>query len=792
MKKRSHIGRGVLAGAVLAASGGALAYLAVAPAQAAGTPPQITKVASSAGSLTVTLGHPRAVATAKLSAQAVAYNPVNGDEALAVVTGTGQSHVFLIAGAAEPNEYHIQTAPGVYGTLVKGDAYLVAGNGTLGQIADPGAPTTVTGGSTSPTAVTNPVAPLSLAFDHSSNLLIAGSHYTTTAASSGIQLVAKATCSSSCGYGYSAFGAGHLYSVAGVGMRGLTRTPAIGFTFGVLGYGLAVDAQGNLIDSTNGQSLYVNVGTTPVTRYGTTIAARSAKTIVGTGTTGAGKCVSGGSAVTATGSTASPNLQNEHPYVDANGNVYVNDNWTKTGVGCVWVLPAATGTVDSMPVTAGKLYSLTGPSTATAFTNGAVANTVSFTNASAVVTDPSGNVVITTSGTHPSVRVIAESTGKFYGQTMTKGHAYLISGGPAATRTTTPGNATGFKFAGTPVSFTTTIPYGITSLVNGAAGNVLLANGTNGTNGTVYQITGGPTTPVGPKTTHTTLVVSPASPGYFGTTITLTASVTPTNAVGTVKFYNGATLLSTVPVSGGIARLHTTTLPKGTLTLQAKFVATTVTAFTNSTSTTVLYKVETKPLTTVTGVVQPIGETVQAGHLTLSCTHYVTNEATAIKVCHLINLPQVTINGVTQSESAGMNSVYVYTARGTATSGWALSAVMVPTTPLLNTNPSCTGVQGFCNSTAGTHAATVTHGQIPATDLTLHAYACSPASTNANPAPTPSAGGKLKTPLAMCSAAAGSSGGVFNIGGGTFTLTIPSTIYHGEYYGTVEYSLVST
>ena len=481
-----------LAAAGMASAALVLAPLGALPSAAAATPPQITTVTSYTGTATVTLGHPKPATKAKLSPQAVAYNSANGDEAVGVLTGTGQAHVYLIAGATEPNEYHIQTTPNTFGTLVKGDAYLVAGSGTLGLVADPGATTTTTGGSTSPLAVTNPVAPMSLAFDHSGNLLIAGNHYSTTTQASGVQVVAKATCSSSCGYGYSALGAGHLYSVAGVGMRGLTRTPAISFTFGVLGFGLAVDAQGNLLDSTNGDVLYVNVGTTPVTRYGKTIAGRTALTVAGTSTTGAGKCAKGGSSVPATGSKQSPNLQFAHPYVDTSGNVYLNDNWTEAGTGCVWVLPAATGTVNGMPVTAGKLYSLTGPSTTTAFTNGAVANEASFTNPSAVVTDPAGNLVVSLSGTHPAVRVIAESTGKFYGQTMTSGHAYLISGGPTATRTT-PGDATGFKFAGTKVTFTTIVPYGITSLVNGAPGDVLLANGINGTTGSVYEITGGPT-----------------------------------------------------------------------------------------------------------------------------------------------------------------------------------------------------------------------------------------------------------------------------------------------------------
>jgi hypothetical protein len=794
MKKRSHVGRGVLAGAVLAASGGALAYLAVAPAQAAGTPPQITTVTSHNGGSTVTLGHPKPAATAHISAQAVAYDSAsNGDEAVAVVTGTGQAHVYLIAGANEPNEYHIATAPTVFGTLVKGDVYLVAGNGTLGQIAFPGAPTVTTGGSTSPYAVKNPVAPISLGFDHSGNLLINGYHTVTSVYTSGIQMVSKATCSTSCPYQHATLKAGYLYTLAGEGMPGLQRVPAVHLSFGVAGWGLAVDSHGNFLDSANGEVLYVNVSTSPVTAYGKTLAARSATNVAGTVTTGKGSNTCGGGTVShpATSST-SPNFVFAHPYVDANGNLYVNDNRSNTGAGCVWVVPAATGSLDGIPsATAGTMYSLSGSTSTPAFTNGATANTANFANTSAVVTDPAGNVVITLSGVHPAVRVIAESKGKFYGQTMTKGHAYLIAGGPTATRTTTPGNATGFEFAG--VAVTTTPPaHGITSLANGAAGNVLLANGATATTGSLYQITQGPTTPVGPKTTHTTLSVNPASPGYHGTTITLTASLTPTNAVGTVTFYNGATSLGKVAVSGGIARLHTTTLPNGTLTLQAKFVATTVTAFTNSTSATVPYKVETKPLTTVTGVVQPITVTVKAGHLTLSCTHYVTTEAAAIKVCQLVTLPQVTISGVTQHTSKTMNTVFVYTARGTATSGWALSAVMVPTSPTLNTNASCTGVQGFCNSTAGTHAATVAHGQIPATDLSLRGYACTPAATNANPAPSATPGGPLKTSRPLCSAVAGKSGGVFTLGQGTFTLTIPSTIYHGHYYGTVEYSLVST
>ena len=106
--------------------------------------------------------------------------------------------------------------------------------------------------------------------------------------------------------------------------------------------------------------------------------------------------------------------------------------------GCTWVLPAATGSLDGMTVTAGRLYSLTGAATTTAATNGAVANKTSFPNTVAAVTDAAGNVVVALSGTTPAVRVIAESTGTYYDQAMTEGDVYTISGGPAAARTTTP------------------------------------------------------------------------------------------------------------------------------------------------------------------------------------------------------------------------------------------------------------------------------------------------------------------------------------------------------------------
>ena len=260
---------------------------------------------------------------------------------------------------------------------------------------------------------------------------------------------------------------------------------------------------------------------------------------------------------------------------------------------------------------------------------------------------------------------------------------------------------------------------------------------------------------------------------------------------------------------GGTATFASDTLAAGTYSLTAKFVPTNGTNFTTSTSTpAIAYKVTsaTNPNgRNPTGVYQPITETVKAGALTLSCTHYVTVEATAVRVCNLITLPPVTLNGVQQTKSATQQPLYVYTARGTGTSGWSLSAVMVPSTkdlglpatpakgtraPVINT--TCDSVNGFCNSTTGYTSGNAAHTSIPASDLKLTGFTCTPASTNANPTPTTAAGGALGTTVGICSAAAGNSGGEFEMANGTFTLTIPSTVWHGKYYGTVEYTLVSS
>ena len=71
--------------------------------------------------------------------------------------------------------------------------------------------------------------------------------------------------------------------------------------------------------------------------------------------------------------------------------------------------------------------------------------------------------------------------------------------------------------------------------------------------------------------TTTTLSVSP-NPAVFGSLVTLTATVSPSSAIGTVTFYSGTTVLGVISVSSGIAIFTTAQLSFGAGSLTARFV----------------------------------------------------------------------------------------------------------------------------------------------------------------------------------------------------------------------------
>ncbi len=196
----------------------------------------------------------------------------------------------------------------------------------------------------------------------------------------------------------------------------------------------------------------------------------------------------------------------------------------------------------------------------------------------------------------------------------------------------------------------------------------------------------------------------------------------------------------------------------------------------SSTPATVTVNVGTAP------VDQPINQVVNGGQLTISCAA----PPAIVSTCPTINLPAITLNGVAQTSPAtAANPIYVSDNRGDPTVGWSLVTYMVPTAT--NPNPTCKSLADFCNTKVGGNAA---NSQIPASDLAISAPTCAPFAGNNNPAATPGVAGSYSdtagTQVALCQAAAGTSGGTFvmNL---NFTLTIPSSVYQGTYQGTVEY-----
>jgi Bacterial Ig-like domain (group 3) len=72
-------------------------------------------------------------------------------------------------------------------------------------------------------------------------------------------------------------------------------------------------------------------------------------------------------------------------------------------------------------------------------------------------------------------------------------------------------------------------------------------------------------------TSVTTLASSPSSSAQLGQTVTLTATVSPSSASGTVTFYDRETVLGVATVAGGQASLSTSLLRSGQRSLQAYY-----------------------------------------------------------------------------------------------------------------------------------------------------------------------------------------------------------------------------
>ncbi|MFJ6196610.1 Ig-like domain repeat protein [Micromonospora sp. NPDC092111] len=246
--------------------------------------------------------------------------------------------------------------------------------------------------------------------------------------------------------------------------------------------------------------------------------------------------------------------------------------------------------------------------------------------------------------------------------------------------------------------------------------------------------------------TTTTLAASPAGTAAYGAPVTLTATVTPSAATGTVTFKRGATTIGTAAVSGGTASLSAADLPIGTLSLTAVF-APSGNDWAASTSAGVAYQV-TAPAGGASGS-QTILADVAPGAFSLGLAG------------DTVNLT----GGVVGGQATGaLHKATVTDLRGT-NAGWNLVGQ----------------VQDFVNGSA----------QIPGDNLGWSPNAAKVDASGAvlaGVAAAPGGGTGLGTARTLCKANSGSSAGVFECGAG-LTLDIPDSVAPGSYAATLTLTL---
>ena len=292
---------------------------------------------------------------------------------------------------------------------------------------------------------------------------------------------------------------------------------------------------------------------------------------------------------------------------------------------------------------------------------------------------------------------------------------------------------------------------------------------------------------------------------------------------------NGNTLTFSLNPSTGQLSLNDS-LQSGAASIPIQFTCTDNMGLTSSAAT-INVSLGTPP------VVQPFTEQVNGNTLVLSCSSpatYVTGNNTPTPGGNpLLNCPEfqfqpITLDGLEQqvTSSTGDQStgtppasspgtIYISDNRGGTTDSWTLTGTFVatPTGSIAsggNPNTSCAGVVAFCDSSISTAVTHVTNpggvhdGWILPSYLQVSNIHCAadasggPAQINPphtpynppnlNPDATPTSGGNFGSAVTLCSASAGQSGGTF-LYNATYTLTIPESVYAGDYVGSVQYTV---
>jgi uncharacterized protein (DUF427 family) len=249
-------------------------------------------------------------------------------------------------------------------------------------------------------------SPAGVAVDGAGNLVIADKIYER------VQVLAASTGTF---YGQ-AMSAGDIYTVAGNGTAGFSGNggPATSAELDDPA-GVTVDGAGNLvIADTDNDRVRVEAASTG-TFYGRAMTAGDIYTVAGNGNT----TFSGDGGPATSAELDSPRWVT----VDAAGNLIIADTYNRR----VRVEAASTGTFYGQAMTAGDIYTVAGTQRRGFSGDGGPATKARFDEPAGVTVDGAGNLIIADTYNR-RVRVVAASTGTFYGQAMTAGDIYTVAG----------------------------------------------------------------------------------------------------------------------------------------------------------------------------------------------------------------------------------------------------------------------------------------------------------------------------------------------------------------------------
>lgn len=196
---------------------------------------------------------------------------------------------------------------------------------------------------------------------------------------------------------------GDIYAIAGNGTQGFSGDGGPGPTAELnVPSGVAVDGAGNVLIADSGNNRVRVVAASSGTFYGRSMIAGHIYTLAGNGVAGRG-----GNGVPPT------RAQLNRPYfvaVSSNGNVVISNE----SEAHLRLIAAQSGTYYGQAMTAGDLYTVPWGSP-------------EYSTPSAVAVDAAGNIVAADTS-FQLIRVVANTTGTFYGRAMTAGDTYTVAG----------------------------------------------------------------------------------------------------------------------------------------------------------------------------------------------------------------------------------------------------------------------------------------------------------------------------------------------------------------------------